>query len=136
MTEQLHWGSNMEVANHGMVLCLAHRLTGEERFLLAAQKQLHYLLGVNPVSYCYVSGFGAQPMSHPHHRPSVAQGIAQPGMLSGGPCSGLADACAKERLEGQPAGKCFVDDHASYSTNEICIYWNSPLVALTAALSE
>ncbi len=136
MTEQLHWGSNMEVANHGMLLSLAHRLTGEERFLLAAQKQLHYLLGVNPVSYCYVSGFGAQPMSHPHHRPSVAQGVCQPGMLSGGPCSSLADACAKEHLQGQPAGKCFVDDHASYSTNEICIYWNSPLIALVAALSE
>ncbi|MBE5815056.1 MAG: hypothetical protein E7320_07635 [Clostridiales bacterium] len=135
MTEQLHWGSNMDVANQGMLLSQAHRLTGEERYLVAAQKQLHYLLGVNPLSYCYVSGFGAQPMRHPHHRPSVAQGVCQPGMLSGGPCSGLADACAKEHLQGQPAGKCFVDDHASYSTNEICIYWNSPLIALVAVLS-
>ncbi len=134
MTEHLHWGSNMDVANHGMLLMQAHFLTGEEKYRQAAEKQLHYLLGVNPVSYCYVSGFGSRPMCRPHHRPSVAQGVCQPGMLSGGPCSGLADACARERLQGQPAGKCFVDDHGSYSTNEICIYWNSPLIALLAAV--
>lgn len=136
MTEHLHWGSNMDVANQGMMLMQAYRLTGEVKYRIAAEKQLHYLLGVNPLSYCYVSGFGSQPMCHPHHRPSVAQGVCQPGMLSGGPCSGLADAVARERLEGQPAGKCFVDDHGSYSTNEICIYWNSPLIALVAALDK
>lgn len=134
MTDYLPWGSNMDVCNHGMLLFAAYQLTHQETYRLAAEKQLHYVLGVNPVSYCYVSGFGSRPMSHPHHRPSVAQGVAQPGMLSGGPCSGLADACAKERLQGQPAGKCFVDDHASYSTNEICIYWNSPLIALMAGI--
>ena len=136
MTDHLSWGSNMDVSNHGMMFCVAYQLTGEEKYRLAAEKQLHYLLGVNPLSYCYVSGFGSQPMSHPHHRPSGAQGVAQPGMLSGGPCSGLADACAREYLQGQPAGKCFVDDFASYSTNEICIYWNSPLIALMAGVMK
>ncbi|MBQ8151024.1 MAG: glycoside hydrolase family 9 protein, partial [Clostridia bacterium] len=134
MTEHLSWGSNMDVSNHGMLFLAACQITGEDKFRLAAEKQVHYLLGVNPLSYCYVSGFGSQPMSHPHHRPSVAQGKAQPGMLSGGPCSGLADACAREHLQGQPAGKCFVDNHASYSTNEICIYWNSPMIALMAGV--
>ena len=136
MTDHLAWGSNMDVSNRGMMFFVAYQLTGEEKYRLAAEKQLHYLLGVNPLSYCYVSGFGSQPMSHPHHRPSVAQGVAQPGMLSGGPCSGLADACARECLQGQPAGKCFVDNFASYSTNEICIYWNSPLIALMAGVMK
>lgn len=134
LTDYLPWGSNMDVCNHGMIFFAAYQLTREETYRLAAEKQLHYVLGVNPVSYCYVSGFGSKPMSHPHHRPSVAQGVAQPGMLSGGPCSGLLDACAREHLQGQPAGKCFVDDHASYSTNEICIYWNSPLIALLSGI--
>ena len=134
LTDYMPWGSNMDISNHGMMFIKAFMLTGDTNYRLAAQKQLHYLLGANPTSYCYVSGFGAQPMSHPHHRPSVAQGTAMPGMLSGGPCSSLADACAKAHLQGQPAGKCFVDDHASYSTNEICIYWNSPLIALMAGV--
>lgn len=136
MTDSLPWGSNMNIANHGMLLCAAYDLTGEERFRRAAERQLHYLLGVNPVDYCYVSCFGANPMLHPHHRPSEATGVCVPGLLSGGAASGLHDAVAREKLQGQPAGKCFVDDAGSYSTNEICIYWNSPMVALLAALGR
>lgn len=134
MTDRLLWGSNMIIANHGMLFCKAYQLTGEERFCQAAEKQLHYLLGVNPVDYCYVSCFGSNPMLHPHHRPSVATGVCVPGFLSGGAASSLQDAIARERLQGQPAGKCFVDHYESYSTNEVCIYWNSPMVALLAAL--
>lgn len=135
MTERLPWGSNMNISNDGMIFYQAWLLTGEEKYHIAAEKQLHYLLGVNPVGYCYVSCFGSQPMLHPHHRPSVALGICQPGMLSGGAASGMMDACAREHLQGQPAGKSFIDMHESYSTNEICVYWNSPMVALLAGLT-
>ena len=135
MTERLPWGSNMDVSDDGMLFYQAYLLTGMEKYLLAAQAQLHYVLGVNPMSVCYVTGFGAQTVLHPHHRPSVCVGSAQPGMLSGGPASGMMDPCAQAHLQGAPAGKSFVDDHGSYSTNEICIYWNSPLIALIAALT-
>ena len=134
MTERLPWGSNMNVANDGMLFVQAWRLTGEDKYRVAAEKQLHYLLGVNPVDFCYVTCYGANPVLHPHHRPSVARGVCQPGMLSGGAASGLMDACAREHLQGQPAGKSFLDRRESYSTNEICIYWNSPMVALLAGV--
>ena len=136
MTERLPWGSNMNIANDGVIFAHAWLLTGEADFLQAAQRQLHYLLGVNPVGYCYVSCFGSQPMLHPHHRPSVAKGVCQPGMLSGGAASGMMDPCAREHLQGQPAGKSFIDRFESYSTNEICVYWNSPMVALLALLTS
>ena len=136
MTERLPWGSNMNISNDGMIFYQAWLLTGAEKYRSAAEKQLHYLLGVNPVGYCYVSCFGSQPMLHPHHRPSVALGICQPGMLSGGAASGMMDACAREHLQGQPAGKSFIDRYESYSTNEICVYWNSPMVALLAGLTR
>lgn len=135
MTERLPWGSNMNISNDGMVFYQAWLLTGDIKYRLAAEQQLHYLLGVNPVDYCYVSCFGSNPMLHPHHRPSVALGVCQPGMLSGGAASGMMDACAREHLQGQPAGKAFIDKHPSYSTNEICVYWNSPMVALLAGLT-
>ena len=134
MTERLPWGSNMNISNDGMVFYQAWLLTGDTRYRLAAEKQLHYLLGVNPVDYCYVSCFGSNPMLHPHHRPSVALGVCQPGMLSGGAASGMMDACAREHLQGQPAGKSFIDKYESYSTNEICVYWISPMGALLAGL--
>lgn len=134
MTERLPWGSNMNISDDGMVFYQAWLLTGKEAYRTAAEQQLHYLLGVNPVDYCYVSCFGSNPMLHPHHRPSVALGVCQPGMLSGGAASGMMDACARAYLQGQPAGKSFIDKCESYSTNEICVYWNSPMVALLAGL--
>ncbi len=134
MTDKLIWGSNMNISDDGMIFYMAWKLTGEESFRIGAEKQLHYLLGVNPVDYCYVSCFGGNPMMHPHHRPSAATGVCVPGLLSGGPDSGLDDEVAQEHLQGQPAGKCFIDHVGSYSTNEICIYWNSPMVALLAGL--
>ena len=59
-----------------------------------------------------------------------------PGMLSGGPCEGLYDACAKEKLGplNLPPLRCFIDDAASYSTNEIAIYWNSSFVYVASKL--
>jgi endoglucanase len=59
-----------------------------------------------------------------------------PGMLAGGPDRGLHDPCAKSLLAGQPPAKCYVDDVQSYSTNEVAIYWNSPLVYVMAALMK
>jgi endoglucanase len=46
----------------------------------------------------------------------------------------MMDPCAREYLQGRPAGKSFIDRFESYSTNEICVYWNSPMVALLAGL--
>jgi endoglucanase len=51
-------------------------------------------------------------------------------MLSGGPNTGLQDPVAASVLQGMPPAKCFVDNDGSYSTNEVAIYWNSPLVCL------
>ena len=128
------WGSNMGVANTGAILALAADALGDDACRVAAQQPLDYLLGRNATGYCFVTGVGTKFPQHPHHRPSVAQKAAMPGMLVGGPDSGLDDPCAKGALEGAAPAKCYVDNDQSYSTNEICVYWNSPLVLLLAAL--
>jgi endoglucanase len=76
---------------------------------------------------------GKSPM-HPHHRPSVADGIPEPvpGLLSGGPNSGQQDGCA-----GYPSrlpAESFVDHDCSYASNEIAINWNAPLVYVANAM--
>ena len=53
-----------------------------------------------------------------------------PGMLVGGPDDDFEDEFVKLTLRGQPSAKCYADNAESYSTNEITIYWNSPLVFL------
>ena len=129
------WGSNLSVANFGLFLVDAAKLTGDPKYLTAAAEQLHYLLGRNPMGISYLSGCGTYSMAHPHHRPSGFLGKAMPGMLSGGPCSWLCDAAAKSVLTKETApAKAYVDMLGSYSTNEVTIYWNSAFLMLLGAL--
>lgn len=128
------WGSNMTIANNGMLMLMAEAALGDASFRDAAIAQLNYLLGVNTTSYCFVSGYGELCPQHPHHRPSQAMGKAMPGMLAGGPNNGLEDAYASQVLKGAPKAACYVDGDQSYSTNEVTIYWNSPFVFLLAGL--
>lgn len=127
------WGSNLAVSNNGIILYDAYRMTGDSSYLHAAEAQLSYLLGRNPMDVCYVTGFGTNPVKHPHHRPSGFLGKAAPGMLSGGPCRWRSDPLAKSLLpEDIAPAKAFVDMTGSFSTNEIAIYWNSAFVLLLA----
>lgn len=130
------WGSNMTIANAGIVLSLAYELTGDEAYITAAGKQLHYLLGRNPNGICYVTGYGTVSPQNPHHRPSLAKGQAMEGMLVGGVNSDLADSTAEKYLSDMPPAKCYIDHSGSYSTNEITIYWNSPLIYLLSLTED
>ena len=73
-----------------------------------------------------------------YNRPTVADGIEAPipGYVSGGPNYRPGDTMANaETLKGAAPMKCYVDSWKSYSTNEIAIYWNSPLVFVLALLA-
>lgn len=82
------------------------------------------------------------PMLHPHHRfwaNDPAKGYPPPpaGALSGGPNFNPDDPAAAEAdLMSLPPAKRYVDDIESYSTNEVAINWNAPLVWVAAFLDE
>ena len=118
-----------------MFFYLAEKVSDDERIPILAKRQLDYLLGENPTGYCYVTGFGTKSPEHPHHRPSIAFGAPVPGMLVGGPDSSLEDPYAQSVLADSAPAKRYADSDQSYSTNEICIYWNSPLVLLISGLT-
>lgn len=124
-----NWGSNMTIANAGVVLSLQGKND-------AANEVLNYLLGKNPLGTCFVTGFGTVSPENPHHRPSMAANAAMPGMLVGGVNENLEDSAAKAYCKTEPAAKCYIDNAESYSTNEITIYWNSPLVYLLAVTEK
>ncbi len=124
------WGSNMSVANNAMLLLITNLFEPDAAYSRSAADHLNYLFGVNCLSYSFVTGFGSQSPNNTHHRPSMAVGKTLPGMLVGGPNSNLEDPFARAVLEGLPPAQCYADNAQSYSTNEITIYWNSPLVFL------
>lgn len=138
MTEvDFRWGSNAVALNKAMVLLSADRLQPNKDYRPAARGLLDYVLGRNPTGYSYVTGFGYKPTMNPHHRISHYDGVAPPvpGMLAGGPQPGWQDKNECEYPSRLPA-KSYLDDWCSYSTNEVAINWNAPLVYVLAALRE
>ncbi|AUD01462.1 glycoside hydrolase family 9 protein [Spirosoma pollinicola] len=133
------WGSSAEAANQGIALIQAYQFTNSpnrSQYLQYALVNLDYLLGRNAVGYSFVTGFGDKTPMHPHHRPSVADGIDSPvpGLLSGGT---NANAARQDKCPGYTstiADEVYLDADCSYASNEIAINWNAPLVYLTAAL--
>ena len=133
-TDDFEWGSNMGIANDGIILMMADSVSENRDFRTAASRHLDYLLGENATGYCFVTGIGDVSPGHPHHRPSTAFGACMPGMLVGGPDSSLEDPYAANVLSGCSPAKCWADSDQSYSTNEVSIYWNAPLILLVSAL--
>lgn len=132
------WGSNSAVANEGMLKMSAYRLTGKRKYLESAISDLDYILGRNATGYCFVTGFGEKRVMNIHHRPSEADGIHDPipGFLAGGPNLDVLTDCSEDGNGRSlfPA-KSYVDMVCSYSTNEIAINWNAPLVYLLGAIN-
>lgn len=130
------WGSSAVAANQGINLLYAFKISKEQKYLQAALGNLDYILGRNATAYSFLTGYGSKQVMHPHHRPSVADGIAAPvpGLLSGGPNPGQQDKCTT--YTSKFADESFTDDDCSYASNEIAINWNAPMVYLTAAIES
>lgn len=135
--KDLVWGSNAVALNQALMLVQGHRLTGDRTQLDAAQALLDYVLGRNALGISMVTGFGTRSTQQPHHRPSMADGIAAPvpGFLAGGPNPGLHDRahCPVPYPSDVPA-KAYLDHDCSYASNEVAINWNAPLAYVAAAL--
>lgn len=129
------WGSNGVIANHSMLLIQAYRLEGDERYLEAALSNFDYLLGKNATGYSFVTGFGSRSPMSPHHRQSEADDVADPvpGFVVGGPQPGQQDSC--DYPSDLPA-MSYLDDWCSYSTNEVAINWNAPLIYTAGAIEH
>lgn len=130
---EFNWGSNSNAANQGIMLINAYRLTNDKKYIDNALSNLDYVLGRNATGYCFLTGVGSKSTMHPHHRPSVADGITEPvpGLLAGGPNPGRQDQCQYEFSEPETT---YEDKDCSYSTNEIAINWNAPFVYLSNAI--
>jgi len=135
------WGSNSTLLNRAIVLAYAFDQTNEPRFRDAVADVGDYLLGRNPLDQSYVSGYGARPMRHPHHRfwaqvldPALPP--PPPGVLSGGPNGDPGDV-AMPRLGGSCAPQtCWLDAIDLFTLNEVTINWNAPLVWVATWLDE
>lgn len=129
-----HWASMAEgAATEAILLVQAYVASRDKKYLINARRNADYMLGCNPLDYCYITGFGTKSPMNPHHRISAADGIEEPipGLLVGGP---NATANEGDYYTSDQPDKRYADNTGSFTSNEIAINWNSALVALTAAL--
>ena len=139
-TDRYPWGSNSNILNRAIILGLAHRFTGEARYRNGMVDAADYLLGRNPLSQSYVSGFGWNPLKNPHHRFWARQLDPKlpgppPGVVSGGPNNtAWADDVARAMKGRCAPQRCWRDAINGFAMNEVAINWNAPLVWTTAYL--
>ena len=100
----------------------------------AIRNNITFMMGRNPSGYCFITGYGSKSSSNPHHRPSMRA------ISKGGKCvPGLMVAGFSNVANGQFAptdpnsslihGTVYYNDtNQDYVCNEVCIYWNSPLL--------
>ncbi len=132
-----NWGGNSNALNYGMINISAYLLTGETDHLNLTISSLDYVLGRNATSYCFVTGFGTKKVMDPHHRTSYADAVADPvpGWLAGGPNTNAQNDCGAAKYPSSTyRAIAYLDNWCSYSTNEVAINWNGPLVFVTGAL--
>ncbi len=138
---EYEWGSTSSVLNKLILMAYAHDATGDRAYLDGLTMSVDYLLGRNALCKSFVSGYGENPMHYPHHRywaddADAGYPVPPPGVLSGGPNEKATDEAAAFMVLKESRSKRYADDIRSYSTNEVAINWNAPLVWVSSYLDE
>jgi endoglucanase len=136
------WSSNWDILNSLIAVALAFDLTRDAQHLDVVVAGVDYLMGRNSLDQCFVTGVGSRPLRYPTHRFFANQSdprypLAPPGILSGGPNSGLEDQHVMGLgLRGRPPAKCYCDHLAAFSVNDCSVSWNASLAWVLAFLDE
>jgi hypothetical protein len=131
LDEDYYWGSNSVALQTNLLLTVGSKILGtyDKEVVDISRANLNYILGVNPLRFSYVSGYGADSVKNIYSHIWSNDNIPQipRGYLAGG--ANQYEGKAFSRF----AAKCYRDVNSEWTTNENAIYWNSVLV-FTAAL--
>ncbi len=122
------WGSNVAQGQYAYPMLLWWRLSGEQKYIDGVSQLMDYVLGLNPLGKCFMTGVGSERVHHPHDRETeytnheMHWGI-RPGLIVFGP--GLL------RPEGKsypvltretPRERIYIDNIMAISQSEFTIY--------------
>ncbi|RCX09104.1 dockerin type I repeat protein [Anaerobacterium chartisolvens] len=124
------WGINMQVLNVPMDAYIGSVLldTYDEQISKLGFGSLNWLLGTNPLRKSYVSGHGENSIKTVYStiysldkKPGIPNGY-----MAGGPNNSEGKGISRF------AAKAYMESATDWVTNEHTVYWNSPLVFMTA----
>ena len=132
------WGSNNVIAQSTMTLLLGSILTeGEnsipDEVILSNESAFNYMLGVNPISFSYVSGHGENCVQNIYSAIYSKDARLEPYRCPAGYVTEGTNPTNNRQLS-KFDGKCYMDSDAEYTTNENTIYGNAAMILLTSAI--
>lgn len=128
-------GLGEQCASEALALAYAYLVNDNRGYLTNAYRNMDYLLGRNPLGYCFVTGLGQKSPLRPCHPLAVSDGIDAPlpGFLVGGSNPGQQDH-AQVAYPSDLPDESYVDSDQSFASNGVAINWNASLVAAASVL--
>ena len=128
----------MVLAQSSMTLLLGSMVTEgsdniPDEVLHSNQSAFNYILGVNPISFSYVSGYGENSVKNIYSAIYSKDAKLTPYKCPKGYVTEGANSTNNRHLS-KYNGKCYMDSDAEWTTNENTIYGNAAFILLTAAV--
>lgn len=135
--QDFNWGCSSSFCDQAICFLYAYDITGDQKYLTNAYRNVNYILGQNATGYCYVTGFGSKSPMFPHSRLCHSDGVKAPipGLLVGGPNPMQNDIAEVVKYDSDYPDESYMDVMPSYASNEIAINWNASLVAAASWLA-
>ncbi len=132
------WGSNKYVARSAMTFVLGDMImygSAREDAVQRVGQHLDYLLGNNPVSFSYVSGWGENSVENIYSGIYTNAARLDPYQCPSGYVTEGTNSHNNPHLS-KFIGKCYIDSDSEYTTNENTIYINAATILLTASYMD
>ena len=133
------WGSNQQIAQGSMTLLLGSIIIdGKDKIpqniLTNIENTAHHLLGINPMSFSYVSGHGEHSVKNIFSAIFSSDKKLDPFKI---PAGYFTEGCNiyDNRHLSKFDGKCYIDSDGEWTTNENTLYGNAAMTFLIAALT-
>jgi len=130
------WGSNLQANHTAMTLFLGDLAAyGEvkEDVKKSIENHMNYMLGINPISFSYVSGYGENSVSNIFSAIYTKDARLEPYQCPAGYFTEGTNDSNNPHLS-KFTGKCFIDSDGEWTTNENTIYGNAAMILLTSTM--
>ncbi len=132
------WGSNKMIAHSAMTFMMGDAIAGvseeeHQAAITAMESAFHYMLGLNPISFSYVSGYGENSVENIFSAIYSSDAKLDPYKCPDGYFTEGANNTNNPHLS-KFVGKCYIDSDAEFTANENTIYGNAAMIYLTSAV--
>ena len=140
------YDSNGRALNNMIAMAYAYDITGDDKYLNGVARGMDYLLGNNPLSYSFISGYGSYCTKNPSHeywQYEVDKSLPQApdGVIVSGPTAKAVDSYVRAMGIGygnydDPSERFYADSVESWSTNEASLSGNASLAWIVSFLQD